>query len=101
MLTSRLARRVLGAAAAVPLALVLLAPAPSSGQGTSKPPDFIPAGYDGYQNMLDQLGIKKVRHAAAGHVALAEACRALDLAKAEVERLYARWQELEARRGPA
>ncbi len=41
------------------------------------------------------------RAATAGHVALAEACRALDLAKAEVERLYARWQELEARRGPA
>jgi ATP-binding cassette subfamily F protein uup len=38
--------------------------------------------------------------ATAGHVALAETCRALDLAKAEVEGLYARWQELEARRGP-
>jgi ATP-binding cassette subfamily F protein uup len=41
------------------------------------------------------------RAATAGHVALAEACKALDLAKEEVERLYARWQELEARRGPA
>lgn len=39
--------------------------------------------------------------ATAGHLALAEACRALDLAKAEVERLYAVWQELEARRSPA
>ena len=39
--------------------------------------------------------------ATAGHVGLALACRALDLAKAEVERLYTRWQELEARRGPA
>jgi ATP-binding cassette subfamily F protein uup len=39
--------------------------------------------------------------ATTSYVALAEACRALDLAKAEVERLYARWQELEARRGPA
>jgi ATP-binding cassette subfamily F protein uup len=39
--------------------------------------------------------------ATAGHVALAEACRALALAKAEVERLYARWHELEAQRGPA
>jgi ATP-binding cassette subfamily F protein uup len=37
------------------------------------------------------------RAATLGHVALAEACRALDLAKSEVERLYARWQELEAR----
>ncbi len=36
----------------------------------------------------------------AGHVALAEACRALEEAQREVERRYARWQELEARRGP-
>jgi ATP-binding cassette subfamily F protein uup len=35
----------------------------------------------------------------AGHVALAEACEALEAARREVERLYARWQELEARRG--
>jgi ATP-binding cassette subfamily F protein uup len=41
------------------------------------------------------------RAATAGHVVLAEACRALDFAKVEVERLYARWQELEARRTPA
>ena len=40
------------------------------------------------------------RAAAAGHVALGAACRALDDARAGVERLYARWQELEARRGP-
>src|SRR5262245_23667834 len=26
-----------------------------------KKPDFIPSGYDDYQNMLDQLGIMKVR----------------------------------------
>src|SRR5262249_35130679 len=26
-----------------------------------KQPDFIPTGYDDYQNMLDQLGIKKMR----------------------------------------
>jgi ATP-binding cassette subfamily F protein uup len=37
--------------------------------------------------------------AAAGHVALADACRALEEAQREVERLYTRWQELEARRG--
>jgi ABC transport system ATP-binding/permease protein len=36
----------------------------------------------------------------AGHVALADACRALEAAQREVERLYERWQELEARRGP-
>jgi hypothetical protein len=31
------------------------------GGGKGKQPDFIPAGYDDYQNMLDQLGIKKMR----------------------------------------
>jgi ATP-binding cassette subfamily F protein uup len=40
------------------------------------------------------------RAATAGHVALAEACRALEEAQHAVERLYTRWQELEARRNP-
>jgi ABC transport system ATP-binding/permease protein len=40
------------------------------------------------------------RAAASGHVALAEACRGLEAAQHEVEQLYARWQELEAKRGP-
>jgi ATP-binding cassette subfamily F protein uup len=39
------------------------------------------------------------RAATAGHVALAEACKALEEAQHAVERLYARWQELEAKRG--
>ena len=39
------------------------------------------------------------RAATAGHVALADACRALEEAQQTVERLYARWQELEAKRG--
>jgi ATP-binding cassette subfamily F protein uup len=39
------------------------------------------------------------RAAAAGHTALADACRALEDAQRAVERLYARWQELEAKRG--
>jgi ATP-binding cassette subfamily F protein uup len=39
------------------------------------------------------------RATTAGHVALAEACRALEAAQRDVEQLYARWQELEARRG--
>jgi ATP-binding cassette subfamily F protein uup len=39
------------------------------------------------------------RCAGAGHVALRDACRALEEAQREVERLYARWQELESRRG--
>jgi ATP-binding cassette subfamily F protein uup len=40
------------------------------------------------------------RAASAGHAVLAAACRALEEAQGTVERLYARWQELEARRGP-
>src|SRR6266481_5352924 len=60
------AQSVLRAAAAALLlgTVALLGPAPSSGQGVKgkgKQPDFIPAGYDDYQNMLDQLGIKKMR----------------------------------------
>ncbi len=39
--------------------------------------------------------------ATAGHAVLADACRALEEAQREVERLYARWQELEARREPS
>jgi ABC transport system ATP-binding/permease protein len=38
--------------------------------------------------------------ATAGHAALAEACLALDAARQTVDRLYERWQELEAKRGP-
>ena len=40
------------------------------------------------------------RAATAGHAVLAEACRALEEAQRAVERLYGRWQELDARRGP-
>ena len=35
----------------------------------------------------------------AGHVALTDACRALEEAQRAVERLYARWEELEGKRG--
>jgi ATP-binding cassette subfamily F protein uup len=38
------------------------------------------------------------RAATSSHVALADACRALEDAQQTVERLYARWQELESRR---
>jgi ATP-binding cassette subfamily F protein uup len=41
----------------------------------------------------------EVERSAADHVALAAACRALEEAQGEVERLYARWQELESKRG--
>jgi hypothetical protein len=51
--------------AAVLLAVVLFActsaPAQDRGGGKGKQPDFIPAGYDDYQTMLDKLGIKKIR----------------------------------------
>jgi ATP-binding cassette subfamily F protein uup len=39
------------------------------------------------------------RAATLSHVALADACRALEDTQRTVERLYARWQELESRRG--
>jgi ATP-binding cassette subfamily F protein uup len=39
------------------------------------------------------------RAATTGHAALAAACRELEESQREVERLYARWQELEAKRG--
>src|SRR5262249_32076533 len=35
--------------------------AKGKGKGKGKLPDFIPAGYDDYQHMLDRLGIKKMR----------------------------------------
>jgi ATP-binding cassette subfamily F protein uup len=40
------------------------------------------------------------RAATAGHVALADACQALQEAQHSVERLYVRWQELEAKTNP-
>jgi hypothetical protein len=65
MVANRWARYVLRSPAAVLLGVIVLACVPSSAQdfkgGKGKQPDFIPAGYDDYQNMLDQLGIKKMR----------------------------------------
>jgi hypothetical protein len=65
MLAIRWARWILGPLAAGVLAVALCASGPSLGQdtkaGKGKQPDFIPAGYDDYQNMLGQLGIKKMR----------------------------------------
>jgi hypothetical protein len=61
MWKSRFVGCVLRAAAAVLLALVLSPPGPALGQDKGKQPDFVPSGYDDYQNMLDQLGITKMR----------------------------------------
>ena len=66
MLKIQFARRVLRVPVAALLAVGLLAPASLPAQdtksgGTGKQADFIPAGYDDYQNMLDRLGINKVR----------------------------------------
>jgi len=65
MCAIRSVRLVVGPPTAGLLVLILFASGPSSGQNTKvgkgKQPDFIPAGYDDYQNMLDQLGIKKMR----------------------------------------
>jgi len=74
MLADRLARRASRWSAAGLLAVVLFASAPSSAQdgkgaAKAKRPDFIPAGYDDYQNMLDRLGIKKMRRGRDGRAA--------------------------------
>jgi ATP-binding cassette subfamily F protein uup len=45
-----------------------------------------------------QAAVEKA--ASADHEVLADACRALEAAQHEVERLFTRWQELEERRGP-
>src|SRR5262245_18266193 len=66
MLESQLVRSVLRLVVAATLLIAIaLSASESSGQFTGgdkdKLHDFIPAGYDDYQNMLDQLGIKKMR----------------------------------------
>ena len=50
------------------------------------------------EEVLAERHAEVERVAGAGHVVLADACRALEDAQKEVERLYARWQELEAKR---
>ena len=63
MLPNRFSGRLVYAIVAVLPALALsvsLGSAQDKG-GKGKVPDFVPAGYDDYQNMLDQLGIKKMR----------------------------------------
>src|SRR6266567_5971887 len=74
MLGDRMAWCVLRPPAAVLLTVVLFASAASSAQNPkdgekSKQADFIPAGYDDYQNMLMQLGITNVRKGRDARVA--------------------------------
>jgi len=56
---------IFGGTVATLVLSIVLTPSPSMGQfgkgGGGAQPSFIPAGYDDYQNMLDQLGIKAVR----------------------------------------
>ena len=52
------------------------------------------------EGMVGQREGEVERASAAGHAVLADACRALVEAQREVDRLYARWQELEALRAP-
>jgi lysophospholipase L1-like esterase len=73
MLTNRLPRRAARPVATALVGLLLFAPASSYAQqkaaAKGNQPDFVPAGYDDYQNMLDQLGIKKIRRGRDARVA--------------------------------
>lgn len=59
------ARGILVVPLAGALVVLVITSGPSPAQTTkaakAKRPDFIPAGYDDYKNMLDQLGIKNMR----------------------------------------
>jgi hypothetical protein len=57
----RLASGIAAALVAVLLASSVSPAQDFKGGGKGKRPDFIPADYDDFQNMLDQLGIKKMR----------------------------------------
>jgi hypothetical protein len=65
MFTNALAKcafRILGGALVVLMVASASATfAQDTGQAKRSQPEFVPAGYDDYQNMLGQLGIKKIR----------------------------------------
>jgi hypothetical protein len=74
MLVNRFATcvRRLPAAGLLGVALLVSAPSPAQdvkGGDRARQPDFIPAGYDDYQNMLSQLGITKIRRGRDARVA--------------------------------
>jgi (4-O-methyl)-D-glucuronate---lignin esterase len=69
MMKSRFATRILRTPGTILLLVGFLAPSSVSaqvGRGQRQRPAFIPQGYDDYQNMLAQLGIKKVRRGRDG-----------------------------------
>ncbi len=70
MYEKTLVRHVSPSAAGIVFLALVIAPSASFGQGfgggQSKRPDFIPADYDDYRNMLAQLGIKKMRNGRNG-----------------------------------
>jgi hypothetical protein len=61
MLKSRLPCGIAGAFVAVLLVATVSPAQDFKGKGKRKRPDFIPADYNDYQDMLTQLGIKKMR----------------------------------------
>jgi ATP-binding cassette subfamily F protein uup len=61
--------------------------------------DGIEAAITAAEEAVSERQAAVERAATAGHAALAAACRDLEAAQHAVERLYARWQELEAKRG--
>jgi ATP-binding cassette subfamily F protein uup len=50
------------------------------------------------EQMVAEREANVERAATAGHVVLTDACKALEEAQHAVEKLYARWAELEAKR---
>ena len=60
--------------------------------------DGMEAAIHNAEEAVTQCQARVESAATAGHVALSEACQALEQAQRTVERLYARWQELETLR---
>jgi ATP-binding cassette subfamily F protein uup len=91
------------AAAARPAAPAAPRPAPAKAKKLSyreqQELDGMEAAILAAEEKVTERTAEVERSATAGHVMLGEACRALEEAQREVERLYARWQELEAKRG--
>ena len=81
---------------------------PANKKSASKPRKLSYREQQEWEQMEAAIGVaeaavadreSEVERAATNHVALTSACKALEDAQHAVERLYARWQELEAKRG--